>query len=129
MTRELIFSVTRKDFKITTFKASGNGGQHRDKTDSAVRIYHPESGASAESKDSRSQAENRKIAFRRLLATPRWMSWFRLRTAEATMTAEEKQARERELELAIRHQMVSDNLQVEVRDELGNWITVQDIHH
>jgi len=42
--KELLFSLTKKDFKVETFRGSGAGGQHRNKTDSAVRIKHPASG-------------------------------------------------------------------------------------
>lgn len=52
--------------RVRTFKSSGPGGQHRDKTDSAVRISHGPTGISATAADSRSQRENRIIALNRL---------------------------------------------------------------
>lgn len=66
MSKELIFHAERKDFKIDTFRSGGNGGQHQNKTDSGVRITHIESGLSAECRETKSQAQNKKIAFRRL---------------------------------------------------------------
>lgn len=47
--RELLFSVT--DFKMTTFTAGGHGGQHQNHNNTAVRITHVRSGASAESRE------------------------------------------------------------------------------
>ena len=64
--KEIIFSASRKDFRVDTFKSGGKGGQHQNKTDSGVRITHLPSGISAESRTSRSQRENRKLAFRKL---------------------------------------------------------------
>ena len=60
--RELILSITKKDFRIDTFRASGKGGQHRNKTASAVRITHLASGAIGECSNYREQGRNKKDA-------------------------------------------------------------------
>lgn len=54
--------------EVDRYRASGPGGQHRNKTESAVRLRHKLSGASAIGEDSRSQAENKVHAVRRLRA-------------------------------------------------------------
>jgi protein subunit release factor A len=64
--RELIFSATKNDFIVETFRSGGPGGQHQNKTDSGVRIIHKATGLRAESREYRSQYQNKKIAFRRL---------------------------------------------------------------
>jgi hypothetical protein len=51
---------------IHIYKASGPGGQHRNKVSSAVRLRHRETGISATANDSRSQQTNRTQAMRRL---------------------------------------------------------------
>ena len=52
--------------EVDRYRASGPGGQHRNKTDSAVRLRHKLSGVSAIGEDSRSQNENKMHAVRRL---------------------------------------------------------------
>ncbi|MCA9666907.1 MAG: hypothetical protein KC503_15010 [Myxococcales bacterium] len=52
--------------EVDTYRASGPGGQKRNKTESAVRLRHLPSGLSATATDSRSQHENRARALRRL---------------------------------------------------------------
>src|SRR5215475_214696 len=52
--------------EVDTYRASGPGGQKRNKTSSAVRIRHPPSGLMVIAEESRSQHENRARALRRL---------------------------------------------------------------
>jgi hypothetical protein len=54
--------------EVDRYRASGPGGQHRNKTESAVRLRHKLTGVSAIGEDSRSQAENKVYAVRRLRA-------------------------------------------------------------
>jgi protein subunit release factor B len=55
----------------TFFVAGGPGGQHRNKTASAVRLVHPATGLSVTATERRSQAQNRSVALRRLRAALR----------------------------------------------------------
>ena len=54
--------------EVDRYRASGPGGQHRNKTESAVRLRHKLTGVTAIGEDSRSQAENKAHAVRRLRA-------------------------------------------------------------
>ena len=60
-------NVRKEDIKTDTFRASGAGGQHVNKTESGVRFTHIPTGTVAESTESRSQHKNRDIAMGRLL--------------------------------------------------------------
>ena len=58
--------IKKDDLRTDTFRASGAGGQHVNKTESGVRFTHIPTGIVAESTDSRSQHKNREIALQRL---------------------------------------------------------------
>ena len=60
--------IRKDDLRTDTFRASGAGGQHVNKTESGVRFTHIPTGIVAESTDSRSQHKNREIALQRLYA-------------------------------------------------------------
>lgn len=61
-------SIAKQDVRVDTFRASGNGGQHRNKTDSAVRLTHLPTGAVVTAVEDRSQHRNREVAWERLRA-------------------------------------------------------------
>lgn len=59
-------NINKADLKVDTFRSSGAGGQHVNKTESGVRFTHLPTGIVAESTDGRSQIKNREIAIQRL---------------------------------------------------------------
>jgi len=116
MEKQLLFRLTKKDFNIQYFCAGGHGGQNMQRNATACRIVHPASGAVGISRDERSQTQNRKKAFERLINTPEFKKWHKIQTAKAL-------GNYINIEKWVEDQMNYKNLKFEISVN-GKWVEV-----
>lgn len=109
--RTKILSVTLADCETQTFRAGGSGGQNQNKRDTGVRIIHHPSGARGESREERSQLQNKKAAFKRMAESSAFRAWVRRQAGEDALTI-----------AAVDREMWPDRLKTEVFEE-GQWVT------
>jgi protein subunit release factor B len=111
--KQLLFSVTKDDFEVQTFRAGGKGGQNQNKRDTGVRIVHRESGAVGEARDERSQAQNKKLAFHRLIESKKFQVWLKVQSAAKLQGYRNM---EQMIEKKVNEDMRDENLKVEYYD-------------
>lgn len=101
--------LSRKDLDISYFVGPGDGGQKKQKTSSGVLIIHRETGAMGRCCDSRSQEQNKRKAFLRLIDSPKMKHWISGKIYEMRMgeSMEEKVNRE------VEKMMTLENLIIE----------------
>jgi len=73
--KELLFSVTKKDFEVTWFSGTGAGGQYRNKHQNCCRIIHKESGSMGTGQSQRDRISNQKEAFNNCVNTLSFKLW------------------------------------------------------
>ncbi len=108
--RELMFSVTPKDCILQTFSAGGPGGQNQNRRSTGVRWIHEPSGARGESREERSQLQNKRLAWKRMVDTAEFRTWVRMRLGQSGA-----------VEAAVEREMWPVNLKTEVRVD-GKWV-------
>jgi protein subunit release factor B len=112
--KQKLFSVTASDCDWETFRGSGHGGQNRNKRSTAVRCIHRESGATGRASENKSQKANRRLAFKRMSESEKFMKWLQIKIARLTgIEAEAQRYAEKE--------MNSDRVRVEVKQD-GRWV-------
>ena len=109
--RELLFSVTKKDFDITYFSGTGAGGQHRNKHQNCIRILHRDSGAMVTGQSQRSRIANQKEALNNLIKHPKYRIWWNRKVSEVISG--------KKVEEIVDEEMSPDNLLIEKKTKEG----------
>lgn len=117
MTKKLLFRLTKKDFIIQTFRSGGPGGQKQNKVETGVRIIHPDSGARGESRVYRTQLQNRKAAFEKLVNSKEFLVWHKIKCAKIMNNT-------KDIDTIVEEAMKSYNIKSEIVDSDGNWSEV-----
>lgn len=118
--KELLFSITKKDFKIDYFSGTGAGGQHRNKHQNCVRLTHIESGIMVVGQNHRTRDQNLKDAFLRLTSSSKFNIWLKTKIHG---TISEKI----DIETKVDDMMKPSNLKIEIKDSESNkWKLLED---
>ena len=113
MTKELLFSVTKKDLKIEFFSGKGAGGQKRNKCQNCVRMTHTASGSTATGQSNKERQSNLREAFSGLTASAKFKLWMSIKIAEIQEGKTIKQK--------VEDMMQPPNLKIEYQNEQGQW--------
>ena len=116
--KELLFSLTKKDFKVERMRGSSPGGQKRNVTDSAVRITHEPSETSTYSCKGRSQHANKAEAFRNLVEKPSFKKWLDVEIARRTGVIDE-------IKRSIEKSLEEHNIRTEIQSD-GKWVEAKE---
>lgn len=117
MTREKILTVSIDDCIVQTFRSGGKGGQNQNKRDTGVRVIHEPSGARGESREERSQLQNKKTAFVKMVETPAFKYWLHAVTNGLKTQSE--------IEADVAREIADPELTItEVRTSKDNWVRV-----
>ena len=111
--KKLLFSVTKNDLEIETFRSGGKGGQNQNKRDTGVRIRHRKSGAVGEARDQRSQDQNKKSAFKRMVESKKFQIWLK-------KEAWKQMGLLNDVGDAVDEQM--KHIKIESKDQNGRWV-------
>ena len=113
MNKELLFSITKKDFIIQYFSGTGAGGQYRNRHPNCVRIQHKDSGVTATGQSNRNRQSNLKEAFNNLINHPKFKIWHNQKIKEHL---ENKTLKE-----IVEDMMEPENLKIEIKED-GKWV-------
>lgn len=91
-----------RDCELQTFTSGGPGGQHQNRSRTGVRVIHHASNARGESREERSQLQNKKAAFLRMIATKEFELWLRIETGRVAAMESNLQIPDADLKIEVK---------------------------
>jgi len=116
--KELLFSITKKDFNITYFSGTGAGGQHRNKHMNCVRLSHKDSGAMVTGQSHKERKSNIREALKNLIENPKFKKWHSMRVYEVLEG--------KKLEEKVDEMMDEKNIKVEYKNG-KKWMVSEEV--
>ena len=110
MAKQLLFSVTKKDLEIQEFCSGGKGGQNQNRRKTGIRIIHHDSGAVGESRTYRTQGQNKKEAFNRLVNSKKFKLWHKIEVSRLM-------GNEESIDEKVKKAMRPENLKIEFAEK------------
>lgn len=107
--------MTVHDCEVQHFRSGGKGGQNQNKRDTGTRVVHHPSGARGESREERSQLQNKRSAFRKMAESTQFRIWIMRELGHAAVLEQAAQ----DMVIAAR------DLKIEVK-KAGRWVEVTD---
>lgn len=108
MSKQLLFSITKKDFEISYYNGTGCGGQNRNKNQNCVHLKHKDSGVFVSSQNQKSREQNLKNAFNKLIEHPKFKVWHSKKVMEVLGIQEE-------IEKEVEKSLDENNLKTETK--------------
>lgn len=103
-----------RDCEVQHFRSGGKGGQNQNKRDTGARVIHHPSGARGESREQRSQLQNKRAAFLRMIETPKFKLWLAIETGRVAVQ-----------QAAVDSMIVPDaDIKIEVKRH-GRWVQIR----
>lgn len=124
--KEVLFSVGADDCKWDFYIGSGKGGQNKQKTSSAAHCVHKASGAEGRAQDSRSQLDNKRLAFKRMTETPKFKLWIKMEVGRRTIDQERERREQERIERHVENMMKPENIITQIPDGKKGWKEVDD---
>lgn len=111
--KKLLFSITKKDLKIDYFSGTGAGGQHRNKHQNCVRLYHKDSDVRVTGQKHRERQSNLRDAFNSLVNHYKFKLWHSRKVQEINSGIT--------LDQLVDEQMKPENIKIEGKNDKNEW--------
>ena len=116
-TKKLLFSLDSHDFEWSYFSTGGPGGQNQNRKLNGVRCSHKPSGASADARNFKSQAQNKQSAFTKCCESKQFQNWCKIEASKVLGHRSPEEIVDELME-------IDKDFRLEVKDSEGKWVEI-----